>query len=74
MNYNIARNKTVYKYFLKVFYNKTNKKEYELQIWQNNICYTNIIAMKSVIILEKHKERKKLLRSIADITTSAEVV
>lgn len=32
VNYNIIYSKTVYNYFLKVFYNKTNKKEYNLQI------------------------------------------
>lgn len=32
INYDIAYNKAIYKYFLKVFYNKTNKKKYNLQI------------------------------------------
>ena len=43
-----------------------NKKEYNSQIWQYNICNTNIIAMKDMIIFEKAKEKKKLLKSIAD--------
>ena len=30
VNYNIAYSKAVHKYFLKAFYNKTNKKEYNL--------------------------------------------
>ena len=33
VNYNTAYNKAMYKYFLKVFYNRINKKEYDLQIW-----------------------------------------
>ena len=32
VNYNTAYSKAVYKYFLKAFYNRTNKKEYDLQI------------------------------------------
>lgn len=59
----------MYKYFFKVFYNKINKKEYNLQIWQYNIYYTNIIIIKDVIILEKTKKKEKLSIDIADITT-----
>ena len=33
INHDIAYSKMAYKYFLKVFYNRTNKKEYESQIW-----------------------------------------
>lgn len=43
----------VHKYFFNMFYNKINKKKYKLQIWQYNICYTNIIKIKNEIILEK---------------------
>ena len=32
VNYNTAYSKTVHKYLLKVFYNKINKKEYNLEI------------------------------------------
>ena len=32
VNYDTAYSKAMYNYFLKVFYNKTNKKEYNLQI------------------------------------------
>lgn len=32
INYNIAYSKVVYKSFSKIFYNKTDKKEYNLQI------------------------------------------
>ena len=45
INYDTAHSKTVYKYFLKAFYRNTNKKEYELQILEYNIRYTNVIAM-----------------------------
>ena len=50
-----------------------NKKEYNSQIWQHNLRYTNIIAIKDVIIIEKAKEKEKLSKSIADITTLAKV-
>lgn len=49
------------------------KKEYDLQIWQHNVCYTNIIAMKDVIITKKAKKKIRLSKGIADITTAAEL-
>lgn len=63
----------VYKYLLKAFYNKINKKEYNLQIWQHNIYYINITALKDIIIFEKAREKKKLLKDIAIITAPAKV-
>ncbi len=50
----------------------TNKKEYELQIWQYNVRHTNIIATKDVIISEKAR-KKKLSEGPANPTVSAEV-
>ncbi len=50
-----------------------NKKEYDLQIWQYNMHYINIIVMKDVIILKKTKEKIKLSESITDITMSVEM-
>ena len=73
VNYNTAHSETAYKYLFKAFYNKTNRKEYDLQIWQHNICYTNIHAMKDGIILEKAREKKELSRSIVDTIAPAEV-
>ena len=63
----------MHKYLLKTFYNKTNKKEYNLQIWKHNIHSTNIIMMKNVIILEKVREKEKLSENIVNTTTPAEV-
>lgn len=73
VNHNIAYNMTIHKYFFKNFNNKINKKKYNLQIFQHNVHYTNKIIIKDVIILEKTKEKKKLLEDIADITMSAKV-
>lgn len=50
-----------------MFYNKTNKKEYNLQILQYNIYYTNIILMKNINILKKTKEQKELSMGILNI-------
>lgn len=50
-----------------MFYNSTNKKEYNLQIWQHNLYYQNIIAIKDMFILKKTREKKKLSEDIADI-------
>ena len=72
VNYNTAYSKAAHKYLFKAFYNKTNKKEYKLQVWQYNIWYTNIIAIKKVIILKKTKE-KMLSKGSADITVSTEM-
>ena len=60
INYNIVHSKAAHKYFLKTFYNKTNKKEYNSQIWQYNVCHTNIIAIKDVISEKKAKEKEGL--------------
>lgn len=57
----------VYKYFLKTFYNKINKKKYNLQIWQYNIWHTNIIAIKIVIILAKKSKDKEKPLAIKNI-------
>lgn len=74
VNYIIAHSKVMHKYFFKVFYNKTNKKKYNLQIRQYNVRHTSIIAIRDVIISEKNRKRKKLLGGITDITISVEVV
>ena len=50
VNYDTTHSKVAHKYLLKAFYNRTHQKEYDAQIWQHNICHTNIIAMKDVII------------------------
>lgn len=62
-----------YKYLLKVFYNKTNKKEYKLKIWQYNLHHTNIIETKDIIVLEKNKAKEKLSTDNADIMPLAKV-
>lgn len=50
------------KYFLKVFYNRINKKEYDLQIQQYNIYHINIIKIKNIIVVaENSLENKELL-------------
>ena len=58
VNYDTAHSKAAHKYFLKAFYNRTNKKEYNAQIWQHNICHINVIVMKDVIILKKALEKE----------------
>ena len=73
INYNIAHSKEIYKYLLKALYNRTKKKEYNLQIRQYNIRYTNIIAMKNVIISKKAREEKMPSKSITYTTALAEV-
>ena len=73
VNYDTAYSEAMYKYLLKAFYNKTNKKEYDSQIWQDNVCHTNIIAMKDMIIKEKARKKERLLKGIADTTAPTEV-
>lgn len=47
------------KYLLKVFYYKINKKEYNLQICQYNICHINRIVMKDIIATAKKSRKNK---------------
>lgn len=68
-NYNTIYNKAAHKYFLKVFYKQTNKKEYKLQILKHNIHNTNVITMQNIILIAKvldDSTKKKLL--IIDIS------
>lgn len=73
VNNNTAHIEVVHKYLLKVFYNKTNKKEYKLQICQHNVWYTNIIAMKDIVILGKAGKKEELLEDIADIISLTKI-
>lgn len=74
VNYDTTYSETAHKYYLKVFYNKINKKEYNLQIQYYNIYYTNIMAIKSIIILEKARKEEMLSsEDIANIIVSAKV-
>ncbi len=43
VNYDTAHSEAAHKYLLKAFYNKTNKKEYDSQIWQHNVRHINIM-------------------------------
>ena len=73
VTYDNTYSKAAYKYLLKAFYNKMNKKEYHLQIWQHNVYHTNIIAMKDVISEEKAKKKEGQSEGIANTTAPAEV-
>ncbi len=72
INYDTAHSETAHKYLLKTFYNRTNKKEYDLQIWQYNVRHTNIIEMKNVILVTE-RGGKLLAMENADKTAIAEV-
>lgn len=73
VNYNTTHSKATHKYFFKVFCNKTNRKEYDLQIWQYDIRHTNIIVIKDMIIWEMTRKKKRLSKSIADTIVAAEI-
>lgn len=73
VNYDTAHSEVTYTYFYKVFYNRTNKKKYNLQIEQHNVCHTNIVVMKDMIIKEKVREKEKLSKDITDTTAPSEV-
>ena len=74
VNYDIAHSKAAHKYLLNPFYNRTNKKKYDAQIWQHNICYINVITMKDVIISKKALEKEgQLVVRNADNIALAEV-
>ena len=69
VNYDTAHSEATHKYLFKVFYNRTNKKEYIAQIQKHNICYTNVIAIKDVVISKKtqEKERQLVVRNVDKI-------
>lgn len=68
VNYNTAYKRAAHKYLLKVFYNKTKKKEYNSKIWQHNICNIIIIVIEDIIIVaKKYRENERLL-TIKNIT------
>lgn len=48
------------KYLFETFYNKRNKKENNLQIWQYYLGHINFIEIKNRIILIKTKKKEKL--------------
>lgn len=49
----MAYNKVTYKYFLKAFYGKINKKKYKAQILKYNIHHTNVIAIQNALLIAK---------------------
>lgn len=55
----MAHYEMAHKYFLKVFHGQTNKKEYELQILQDNRYYTNILTIQNTIFSTKVEHKKK---------------
>ena len=74
VNYDTAHSKAAYKYLLKAFYNRTNKKEYDAQIRQHNVRHTNVIAMKDVVTSKKAREKEgQLVVRNADKIAQAEV-
>lgn len=72
INYDITDSKVAYKYLLKAFYHKTNKKKSELQIRQHNIYIKNIIIIKDVIAVAERGRQLLAIENI-DITTIVEV-
>lgn len=58
INYNTAYNERIYKYLLKVFYERTNKKEYKSQILIHNIRYSNVIIIKNAILTMKLQDER----------------
>ncbi len=59
INYDTAHSEVAYKYLLKIFYGRTNKKEYKLQILKHNIRHTNVIAIQDAILMAKVLDRSE---------------
>lgn len=59
INYIIVHNETIYEYLFKVFYRRTNKKEYDSHILQHHACYTHIFCMNVVIITAKRVKKSQ---------------
>ena len=69
VNYDTAHSKAAHKYLFKAFYNRTNKKKYDVQIRQYNVRHTNVIAMKDVVISQKawEKEGQLVIKNVDKI-------
>ena len=51
INYDTEHSEVARKYLFKVFYGRTNKKKYKLQILKHNIRHTNVIAIQDAILI-----------------------
>ena len=56
INYNTVHSKVAYKYLFKAIYNRTNKKEYVVQIWQHNLRHMKVIIIKDDYIKKSSKK------------------
>ena len=74
INYDTAYNDVAHKYFLKTFYERTNKKKYESQILKHNIRYTKVIAMQDVILIAKIPVRSAKIKELVIDTSDAEIM
>ena len=61
----------MHKYFLNVFYNKTIRKKYKLQVWHYKAYNTDIRAIKYVIVSEKVWKKEILSKDITNTTALA---
>ena len=70
INCDTTHTTAAYKYFFKAFYNRTNKKEYDTEIWQYNLRQRNVIVMKDIIIPTKalKKDRQLVMKNANKIT------
>lgn len=73
INYDKANSKIVYKYLFKAFYKKINKKKYESEILEYNICHTNVIAIQNVILIAKIPVRSVKKKEFVIDTFDAEI-
>ena len=62
-----------YKYLLKAFYERTNKKKSESQILKHNICHINVIAIQDAILIAKVRVRSIKKKELVVDTPDAKV-
>ena len=78
INYDTAYSEVAHKYLFKAFYNRTNKKEYESQILEHNICHINVITMRDTILIAKvpvgSAKKKKLVINTPDVKVTQVLV
>ena len=73
INYDTAYREAAHKHLFKAFYRRTNKKKYELQILEHNICHTNVIAMQDVILVVKVPVKSAKKKELVVDTPEAEI-
>ena len=74
INYDIVHSETAYKYLLKAFYGRINKKKYKSQILEHNIHYNNVIAIQDALLIAKLSVKNAKIKEFVIDTPDVKVM